>query len=64
MRCRSCGYDLSGLAEHRCPECGRGFDPEKPETFLRKPVRARWLFMLALASIPLMMAPLTLIQFG
>jgi hypothetical protein len=27
MRCRNCGYDLRGLIEHRCPECGKEFDP-------------------------------------
>jgi len=25
--CRTCGYDLRGLAEQRCPECGQPFDP-------------------------------------
>lgn len=25
--CRGCGYELVGLDEARCPECGRGFDP-------------------------------------
>jgi hypothetical protein len=25
--CRGCGYDLRGLTEPRCPECGRRFDP-------------------------------------
>jgi hypothetical protein len=24
--CRSCGYDLRGLTESRCPECGTPFD--------------------------------------
>ena len=24
--CRACGYDLRGLPEARCPECGRRFD--------------------------------------
>jgi predicted amidophosphoribosyltransferase len=33
MRCLSCKYDLSKLTEHRCPECGRAFDPEDPRTF-------------------------------
>jgi hypothetical protein len=23
--CLGCGYDLRGLSEHRCPECGRPF---------------------------------------
>ena len=25
-RCRSCGYNLRGLSEPRCPECGTPFD--------------------------------------
>jgi len=33
MRCLSCDYELSGLTEHRCPECGRGFDPEDARTY-------------------------------
>lgn len=33
MRCISCKYDLSRLAEHRCPECGREFDPNDSRTF-------------------------------
>jgi len=26
LRCLGCGYPLAHLAEHRCPECGRGVD--------------------------------------
>jgi hypothetical protein len=25
-----CGYDLRGLSENRCPECGQAFDPGDP----------------------------------
>ena len=32
MRCISCQYDLSKLTEHRCPECGRAFDPNDLST--------------------------------
>lgn len=32
--CLDCGYRLHGLCEPRCPECGRAFDPENPNTFL------------------------------
>ena len=30
LRCQHCGYSLHGLAEPRCPECGRPFDPNIP----------------------------------
>src|SRR5690349_12693310 len=33
MRCLTCQYDLKNLTEHRCPECGRAFDPNDPYTF-------------------------------
>lgn len=26
LRCRTCGYLLAGLPQHRCPECGNEFD--------------------------------------
>ncbi len=27
LRCLNCDYDLTGLPENRCPECGEPFDP-------------------------------------
>ena len=36
-RCLDCGYILDGLPDPRCPECGRGFDPDKPATYVVKP---------------------------
>src|ERR1043165_9414027 len=39
MRCLSCKYDLSHLTEHRCPECGREFDPNDPWSFDAEPVK-------------------------
>jgi hypothetical protein len=33
MLCKSCHYPLKQLAEPRCPECGRAFDPHDPTTF-------------------------------
>ena len=38
MRCLSCNYDLSNLTEHRCPECGRAFDPNNPATYGKPPL--------------------------
>src|ERR1035441_3994288 len=40
MFCRGCGYALIGLPGHRCPECGRDFDPANPRTFLAHPRRS------------------------
>src|SRR3954452_22308042 len=28
--CLTCNYALRGLESHRCPECGREFDPDEP----------------------------------
>lgn len=33
-RCLTCGYILDRLPEARCPECGRGFDPGDPATYV------------------------------
>ncbi len=33
VRCLTCQYDLRGLTERRCPECGRNFDPGDDRTF-------------------------------
>jgi hypothetical protein len=35
--CKSCHYNLHGLSDARCPECGRMFDPASPLTFDRTP---------------------------
>lgn len=43
--CRICGYDLEGLPEPRCPECGKAFDPQNPDTFSPRPPQSpiwRW----------------------
>lgn len=45
MYCRQCGYQLAGLSENRCPECGRGFDPADRRSFARSArswIRRRW----------------------
>lgn len=44
--CRQCGYQLNGLSENRCPECGQTFDPNEPRTFALTPNywrQHRWL---------------------
>jgi hypothetical protein len=38
VRCLSCHYDPSHLTEHRCPECGRAFDPNDPNTLYQRPL--------------------------
>ena len=48
--CLDCGYDLHGLLEARCPECGRAFDPRDPHSSASSPhphryLRFRWLFV-------------------
>lgn len=57
MRCAKCAYDLRGLAEHRCPECGRAFDPAKPETFLQRPVSGHRLLGWMALSLACAIAP-------
>src|SRR5688572_6085536 len=39
MRCIACHYSLTNLTEHRCPECGRKFDPHDLNTFEQEAVR-------------------------
>jgi hypothetical protein len=52
--CRSCGYDLRSLTQHRCPECGREFDPGQRRTYDLKPRRralTRWIGRIALLAM-------------
>lgn len=34
--CKRCGYDVHGLPENRCPECGTKFDPAERERILAR----------------------------
>jgi len=40
--CLDCNYPLRGLAEPRCPECGRAFDPADAHTFNPGRPMPRW----------------------
>jgi hypothetical protein len=51
MYCLSCGYDLRGLPENRCPECGRAFDPNKPTTYITRVESGRRYLLLASLGI-------------
>lgn len=56
MRCLSCHYDLTNLTEHRCPECGRQFDPDDPSSFLaaKKYKIKTWNLIIVVALLALM----------
>lgn len=47
-RCARCLYDLSGLSDLRCPECGR---LAKSERHLARPRRARWSGVVSVAFL-------------
>ncbi len=60
--CKHCGYDLHGLPEPRCPECGNAFDPHERGRVLarvgspRPKVGRRWIpaavvVLLSLAAV-------------
>ena len=38
--CKHCGYNLHGLREPRCPECGHDFCVDDPTTFDSQPIGA------------------------
>jgi len=54
MFCRQCGYNLYGLPENRCPECGRTFEPNNPKTFFKHSgslARRRWAKRIVVAVV-------------
>jgi len=57
MFCRQCGYNLYGLPENRCPECGKAFDPHDPKTYWRHASslsRRRWANRIVVALFALL----------
>ena len=60
LRCVRCGYNLTGLTENRCPECGLSLDPDRIQAhqdFIRKRFIARFCFAaVALLSAYLIVA--------
>ena len=40
--CLNCGYQLHGLPDPTCPECGRAFDFDDPSTYDSSDSPARW----------------------
>jgi len=57
-RCLGCGYDLRGLPENRCPECGLPFDPGDPGSYLLFPDSGRGYLVAAIASLCMLTLPL------
>lgn len=41
LACPKCGYDLHGIPEHRCPECGFGYDAAAVRSMAKAFERAR-----------------------
>ena len=58
MSCLDCGYDLRGLPENRCPECGRAFDPSNSATFLCRQADGRKYLAAAVFGLFVMIAPI------
>ncbi len=65
MYCLGCQYDLRGLPERRCPECGRAFDPQDPATYLKVPTQPRPYFLLVLIwLVPILLFAMLLLTLG
>lgn len=56
--CLRCGYMLRGLMANRCPECGQAYEPDKPETFRRTPMRRRHSRLLLCGAVGLILVAL------
>ena len=58
--CKKCGYDLQGLTENRCPECGTAFDPAERERIIARiaspPLKPKYRRVAALVVVLLVLA--------
>ena len=59
MYCRTCKYDLRGQVEHRCPECGRTFSLDDPDTYLSV-IPGRLRVLAGVVGKALCLSPITL----
>lgn len=48
--CLGCSYSLNALQSNRCPECGRGFSLDVPESYAAAPLDA-WYHRLSRSSV-------------
>lgn len=56
LKCWTCGYDLTGLTERRCPECGEPFDPGELRHLYSKASRDRAWRLVLVRHIALVLA--------
>lgn len=66
IACPFCEYDLTGLQSHRCPECGRWFDPRTvaidADRLFRR--RAWWAGTITAGLCLVLVFPLALVDHG
>lgn len=60
MFCMGCGYILNGTRSNACPECGRMFSPQDPESFAV--CRRMWHKRVLDAAMPTILRLLGVIQ--
>jgi hypothetical protein len=67
VRCKTCHYSLLNLTKHRCPECGRPFDPRDASTFdvtVRAGLWANVVIRLACIAGPIAMLLILIYRWG